>query len=136
VAAAAARLPNVTLLGFVPYTEVGALFDRARLFLNTSTVEGFPNTFLQAWVRGVPVVSFFDPDRLVRQQRLGVAVDSLDEMRAALDRLLREEGEREALGIQARHFTQAQFSPAQVARQYLELLAPRTEPDACLATSG
>ena len=136
VTAAAARLPNVTMLGFVPYQDIGALFDRARLFLNTSNVEGFPNTFLQAWVRGVPVVTFFDPDRLVQQERLGLTVDSLDEMRNALDRLLAEHAEREALGLRARRFTQAQFSPAHVARQYLDLLEPRAEPDQCFATGG
>jgi glycosyltransferase involved in cell wall biosynthesis len=136
VKAEAACLPNVTMLGHVPYDEIGALFDRARLFLNTSSVEGFPNTFLQAWVRGVPVVTFFDPDRLVRQRRLGLAADSLDDMRAALDRLLANESERRELGTRARRFAQAQFAPQQVARQYLELLAPGAQPDQCFAASG
>ena len=40
--AAAARLPNVTMLGPVRYSESGALFDRAKVFLNTSSIEGFP----------------------------------------------------------------------------------------------
>ena len=71
VRAAAARLPNVTMLGAVRYAETGALFDRAKIFLNTSSIEGFPNTFLQAWIRGVPVVSFFDPDSLVQRLPLG-----------------------------------------------------------------
>jgi glycosyltransferase involved in cell wall biosynthesis len=136
IAAAAARLPNVTMLGHVPYDAIGALFARSRVFLNTSSVEGFPNTFLQAWIRGVPVVTFFDPDRLVRQQRLGFAADSLADMRAALARLLLDDGEREALGTRARRFAQAQFSPAFVAQQYLHLLAPGAEPDQCLAPSG
>src|SRR6185369_5794293 len=71
VAAAAARLPNVTMLGAVRYSDTGALFDRAKLFLNTSSIEGFPNTFLQSWIRAVPVVSFFDPDGLVNRLQLG-----------------------------------------------------------------
>jgi glycosyltransferase involved in cell wall biosynthesis len=136
VKAQAACLPNVTMLGHVPYDEIGGLFDRARLFLNTSSVEGFPNTFLQAWVRSVPVVTFFDPDRLVRHRRLGLAVDSLDDMRAALERLLANENERRELGTRARRFAQAQFAPQQVARQYLELLAPGAQPDQCFAASG
>ena len=136
IAAAAARLPNVTMLGHIPYEAIGALFARSRVFLNTSSVEGFPNTFLQAWIRGVPVVTFFDPDRLVRQQRLGLAVDSLADMSAALARLLGDEGEREALGARARRFAQAQFSPAHVARHYLDLLEPGAQPDQCFATSG
>jgi glycosyltransferase involved in cell wall biosynthesis len=136
IAAAAARLPNVTMLGHVPYDAIGALFARSRVFLNTSSVEGFPNTFLQAWIRGVPVVTFFDPDRLVRQQRLGFAADSLADMRAALARLLLDDGEREALGTRARRFAHAEFSPAHVARHYLDLLEPGAEPDQCLAPSG
>ena len=61
VAAAAARLPNLTMLGPVRYRDSGELFDRAKIFLNTSSIEGFPNTFLQAWIRGVPVVTLFGP---------------------------------------------------------------------------
>jgi glycosyltransferase involved in cell wall biosynthesis len=124
------------MLGHIPYEAIGALFARSRVFLNTSSVEGFPNTFLQAWIRGVPVVTFFDPDRLVRQQRLGIAVDSLADMSAALARLLHDDSEREALGARARRFAQAQFSPAHVARQYLDLLEPGAQPDQCFATSG
>ncbi len=89
VAAAAARLPNVTMLGPVRYADTGALFDRAKVFLNTSSIEGFPNTFLQAWIRGVPVVSFFDPDGLVKRLQLGRIAASLDDMREAHPRLAR-----------------------------------------------
>ena len=42
VMAAAARLPNVSMLGAVRYRDSGALFDRAKIFLNTSAIEGFP----------------------------------------------------------------------------------------------
>jgi glycosyltransferase involved in cell wall biosynthesis len=82
------------------------------------------------------VVTFFDPDRLVRQQRLGFAADSLADMRAALARLLLDDGEREALGTRARRFAHAEFSPAHVAQHYLDLLEPGAEPDQCLAPSG
>jgi len=58
---AATNLPNVRMLGFVPFAEADRLFDGARLPLSTSLFEGFPNTFLQAWARGVPSVGFIDP---------------------------------------------------------------------------
>lgn len=77
VKAAADTLPNLNFLGAIPYAEVGAFFSRARLFLNTSDSEGFPNTFLQAWIRGVPVVSTFDPDGIIDREELGISVGTV-----------------------------------------------------------
>jgi glycosyltransferase involved in cell wall biosynthesis len=119
---AANQLPNVRWLGAVPYTEVGLLFSRARVFLNTSSIEGFPNTFLQAWIRGVPVATFFDPDHLVRLKRLGQTAATVGEMAASLDSLLRDEASRQAIGEHARTFAAAEFLAAQVASRYLQLL--------------
>ncbi len=82
---------NINFLGAVPYHQVGSFFQRARLFVNTSDIEGFPNTFLQAWVCGKPVVSFFDPDNTIRDYRLGSAVGDLDAMASAIPELLDDE---------------------------------------------
>jgi len=121
VRAAAARLPNVTMHGAVRYADSGALFDRARIFLNTSSIEGFPNTFLQAWIRGVPVVSFFDPDSLVQRLQLGHIANSVDEMREAISSLLEDEDDRQLTGRRARDFASREFTTG-VAARYLELL--------------
>lgn len=56
----AAGLPNVEFTGFLPLQQVEAYFDRAAVLVNTSTHEGMPNTFLQAWARGVPTVAMID----------------------------------------------------------------------------
>jgi len=119
--AAASRLANVTMLGPVRYRDSGTLFDRARIFLNTSTIEGFPNTFLQAWIRGVPVVTFFDPDGLVQRLPLGRVARSLDDMREAIRTLLENDGDRQLLGRRAREFATREYTHG-VASRYLELL--------------
>lgn len=121
----AAKLKNVTCLGAVPYSCIGHLFDRARVFVNTSSLEGFPNTFLQAWIRGMPVVTFFDPDNLVRQRRLGRAVQSMDEMALAVKELLSNRETLQDCGTRARHFALERYSAAQVAGRYLKLLEQR-----------
>jgi glycosyltransferase involved in cell wall biosynthesis len=87
IGARAAAVGNLTFHGPLPYRATNHLFDRARVFVNTSETEGFPNTFLQAWIRGVPVVSFFDPDDVIRREGLGQAVASLGEMVSAARRL-------------------------------------------------
>jgi glycosyltransferase involved in cell wall biosynthesis len=121
VRAAAARLPNVTMTGPVRYRDSAALFERARIFLNTSSIEGFPNTFLQAWIRGVPVVTFFDPDGLVQRLPAGRVTRSLDDMREAIRHLLAVEPDRLQLGRRAREFATREFTDG-VAARYLELL--------------
>jgi glycosyltransferase involved in cell wall biosynthesis len=119
--AAAARLPNVIMKGAVRYRDTGDLFDRAKIFLNTSAIEGFPNTFLQAWIRGVPVVTFFDPDGLVQRVPLGRVATSVDDLREAIRGLLESDEDRQLLGRRARDFAQREFTGG-VAARYLELL--------------
>lgn len=121
VAASAARLPNVTMLGPVRYADTGKLIDRAKIFLNTSSIEGFPNTFLQSWIRGVPVVSFFDPDGMVNRLQLGRITTSVDDMREAIRGLLDVAPYRELIGRRAREFASREYTTA-VAARYLDAL--------------
>jgi glycosyltransferase involved in cell wall biosynthesis len=76
----AKHLANVDFKGFLPIKEVEKRFMCAKLFLNTSEYEGFPNTFLQAWSAGIPVISFTDPDDLIRKNHVGLVVENVDEM--------------------------------------------------------
>lgn len=80
VAARAATLANVRHDGFVPYHEMATRFERARILLNTSVYEGFPNTFVLAWLHGALVLSLgVDPDGLLSRGGLGaVARDAAD----------------------------------------------------------
>jgi len=71
VAATAAALPNVDFLGYVPFEDTHGWFRGARVLVNTSAVEGFPNTYLQAWAAGKPVVATFDPDGVIASRGLG-----------------------------------------------------------------
>ncbi len=53
-----ADLPeNVVLISALAYEQMPALFGKAKMFVSTSALEGFPNTFLQAAVMGVPILS-------------------------------------------------------------------------------
>jgi glycosyltransferase involved in cell wall biosynthesis len=102
VAARAGKLPNVALHGWVRPDEVGAYYDRASVLLCTSPVEGFPNTFLEAWSRGVPTVSTVDPDGLIAAGGLGAVGQTAPELSAALTRVHRDDGTWAACSLRVR----------------------------------
>jgi len=62
----AERMPNVVVHGRVPRETVVRFLRTSACMLSTSRIEGFPNTFLEAWSHGLPIVSTFDPDGLIR----------------------------------------------------------------------
>jgi glycosyltransferase involved in cell wall biosynthesis len=81
---AAAAADNVRFHGRLSYWEANDLYGRASVLVNTSDIEGFPNSYLQAWVRGVPVVTFIDPDGVIRREGLGLAVSSPGDLAQAV----------------------------------------------------
>lgn len=95
----AEEIPNLEFKGFLPFEETDKQFTSAKLFINTSAHEGFPNTFLQAWSRGIPVISFVDPDDLINKNQLGGVVNNFEEMIQTLQEVLNK---------------RLQFSPAHI----------------------
>jgi glycosyltransferase involved in cell wall biosynthesis len=82
-------LPNLQYLGLQTHAEVNALLARAHIFVNTSLHEGFPNTFIQAWLRQVAVVSLnVDPDGVLEKKRVGIIAHSEAALQAAVRRLV------------------------------------------------
>ena len=114
----AAELPNVEMTGFVPFADVEQHFDGAALFINTSIGEGFPNTFLQAWSRGIPTVSFFDP--LVQLDGAPVAFvePDLDSMRGRVAALLDDRAAWQQAGARARRAFEQRHSVARTIDAY------------------
>jgi glycosyltransferase involved in cell wall biosynthesis len=119
---AASRVSNVTFHGPLPYQATQRLFDRARVFINTSEIEGFPNTFLQAWARGIPVVSFFDPDGVVQREGLGHAVASVEDMAAAVHRLVADPQVWGEASARCLAYTARRYGEDQTVAPYLEVL--------------
>lgn len=120
----AAALPNVRFHGQVKFGTTRALFADARIFINTSSFEGFPNTYLQAWANGVPVIATFDPDGIIASKGLGVAV--LDAGAAAVQAraLLAAPDEWAACSARCRAYAVARLSPDTVSAPYLAAMVP------------
>lgn len=78
----AERPANLTVVERVPHGEIWDYYRRARVFVSTSAYEGFPNTFLQCAVAGVPVASLsVDPEGVLARHGCGLlAGGSLDKL--------------------------------------------------------
>lgn len=116
---AAAQRPNVTFHGRLPYRDANALYDRAKVLVNTSDVEGFPNSYLQAWIRGVPVVTLIDPDAVIEREGLGVAVKSPERMAEAVGHLLGDSAAWTAASDRCRAFMAREYGEERVLAPYL-----------------
>jgi glycosyltransferase involved in cell wall biosynthesis len=76
---------NLRYVGPKSLAEVNELLARAHIFVNTSVYEGFPNTFIQAWLRDVAVISLsVDPDMVLGQRHVGILAQSESELAAAV----------------------------------------------------
>ena len=118
------RTANVTFHGALPYDETSALYGRARVFVNSSEMEGFPNTYLQSWASGTPVVAFFDPDGLIAKHGLGAAVRTQAEMRDAIRKLSRDEAAWRAARARCLAFIERSYGEDATLQQYLQVLDP------------
>ena len=100
-----AKQPNIQYLGLVSADGVGELLDRSIALVNTSAVEGFPNTFLEAWERSVPVVSLdVDPDDIITRHGLGRRAGSVDSLGQAILHLVDHPEEAARAGQRARAY--------------------------------
>jgi len=68
----ALRLPNLEFSDGVAFADIQQRFDEASVFVNTSTTEGFPNTFVQAAMGATPVLSLnINPDDVLTENGFG-----------------------------------------------------------------
>lgn len=117
IADAVAETPNLTYTGECPAEEVNRFLARAFLFVNTSEAEGFPNTFIQAWMRGVPVLSMnCDPDGTLSNGETGFLAPTLDALAERAASFAGDRAQWEAFKAAAREHAVARYSPANFSR--------------------
>ena len=102
----AANIANVTLHGRIPHDKMGDYFNDAYLLCSTSIYEGFPNIYLEAWSVGLPLITTFDPDNVVKTYGLGGTATDLDELSDLLVKLLDEDNWRSASSAAEKYFNE------------------------------
>ena len=87
------QIENLTFLRHVPFHAVDSYFEHAKIFVNTSDSEGFPNTFIQACKAGTAILSYaVNPDGFLDACQCGICSGSREQaLQEKLNDLLRDD---------------------------------------------
>ena len=106
-----AEISNLTYLGEKKIEEVESQLSRAHVFVNTSDFEGMPNTYIQSWMRQVPVVALnVDPDDILKKEKIGFHSRSMDQMVDDVRTLIQSDELREDMAIRAEAYATEKYS--------------------------
>jgi glycosyltransferase involved in cell wall biosynthesis len=121
----AKELPNVTMLERVPYALIESYFANARLHLNTSLFEGFPNTFLQAAKYGVPTISLqVDPGFMLSRHGCGlVCAGDFSKLETGTRDLMNDRALRDQIGQRALDYVRAHHDKDVIIPRYEQVLS-------------
>lgn len=120
----AARIPNFEVAESLPHAELVKELADAVALVNTALHEGVPNTFLEAWSQGVPVLTLsFDPDGVVGKRGLGISANgSWERFVAGARELWDGRLERDDLARRARSYVREVHSTERVGAQWHALV--------------
>ena len=116
--------PNLEYCGRLSVDEVNAQISQSDLLVYTSRkgVEGFGNSFLQAWFRGVPTASLsFELDGIIEREKVGKFAHTFDEFVNGVQALMNNPEARMAMGERARTYALENFRTETMVANYEDL---------------
>ena len=111
---------NLHFLGKKSFAETNAIVSKSQLLCCTSTFEGFPNTFLQAWVFGIPVVSTVDPSDVITTNNLGKTVGNYEDFIKVIQEVLENKESYMDMSVHVEKYFKLNHSPETNFRQLME----------------
>jgi glycosyltransferase involved in cell wall biosynthesis len=118
----AKKVKNLDFIGFVPHNQMEKYYTESMLLINTSSNEGFPNTFLEAWGYCIPVVSLgFDPDEIICKNKLGFHSKTFDQLIEDIKTLIKNDQLRAEIGANAKIYIENEHNVTKLANEYEQL---------------
>jgi len=122
----AAKISGLEFLDGVPYREIQKHFDAARVFVNTSSDEGVPNTFLHSGLGGTAIVSLLcNPDGMISKFGAGTCAGGNPELlQSAAEELIKNPAALASAAAGARSFVMAWYDNNKNVTAFLKDLPP------------
>jgi glycosyltransferase involved in cell wall biosynthesis len=121
VAKRAASLPNLRFIEKVPYHKIQSHYDAARVFVNTSEWEGWPNSFIQAGLGRTALLSLaVNPDGIFERFGLGCyAAGDFESLKADAWRMMADAAKLELMQIGCARFVAEMHDNAKETEAFL-----------------
>lgn len=115
--------PNFDYLGEQTNEEVNKILEKSHILINTSDYEGFSNTFVQAWMRGVVVVSLnSNPDNILTERGIGYISHNYKQLIIDLGQLISNKELMLNKSEKSKAYSIANHSNKKIHKQILNLL--------------
>lgn len=116
-------IKSLNYLGAQSQDQVNNIFLESHLLINTSKLEGFSNTFIQAWMREVPVITItVDPDEIIKKNKIGICAGSYEKLKDIVVDLVRSPEQISQMGKQGKYYAYNNHSMKNIDK-ILEVLA-------------
>lgn len=116
-------LRNLRFEGSLKFREVIQRLNSSKVLVNTSGWEGFPNTMLEAWSVGVPVVSLqIDPGGVISCEGLGLVSGTPDQMVHDITKLVEDQPLNYKMGRRGQEYVRRAHSIEAVCRAFEQIL--------------
>lgn len=117
------KINNLKFIESVPYKEIGEYFKKAKIFINTSTHEGYPNTFLQSAETNTPILSLnVNPDKILDKYKIGInCKDDFKLMESYLNKLLKNKGFYNGFLNNGKTFLKAEHDKNSIFKKFLNI---------------
>jgi len=118
----AQKLDNLQFIRAVPFADIGTCFQQAKVFVNTSDSEGFPNTFIHACNCAAPILSLkVNPDDFINRYNCGMSCD--DDWQRMIDSLksMLQKDRYVELGQNGKKYVEERHDLVKIIKQYKEL---------------
>jgi glycosyltransferase involved in cell wall biosynthesis/ubiquinone/menaquinone biosynthesis C-methylase UbiE len=112
------KTKNINYRGKISRQEMPTIYQNATVLCCTSIYEGFPNTYLEAWSYGVPVISTIDPDNIIKDQRLGYHAISQEDFISSINQLLKNDTEWESASARCEQYYLQNHEQDQVMKKF------------------
>lgn len=117
-------ISNLEFLGFVPHHKIQKYYEEASLLINTSQIEGFPNTFLEAWINSIPVISLsVDPDEIICNKKLGLHSKTFQQLIQDIKTIMFNDNLRIEMGMNGKKYVEQNHDLKKIVDQFEKLIS-------------